>query len=136
MPKTLIMSPERIERTLSRLAYEVIERNGGTESLAIIGIRQRGSALAEAVAERIGQVEGRAFDVSTLDVRAYRDDRNPEADIEDQSRIHGDVTGQDVLLVDDVLFTGRTARAALDAVVRYGRPRTIQLMVLVDRGHR
>jgi pyrimidine operon attenuation protein / uracil phosphoribosyltransferase len=136
MQRTLIMSPERVRRTLARLAYEIVERNRGAGTLEIVGIRERGRALAESLVDLIGEIEGRAIPVNELDVSPYRDDRDPDAPQEDTSLIRVDVSDRDVILVDDVLFTGRTARAALDAVVRYGRPRTIQLAVLVDRGHR
>lgn len=130
------MSPERVRRTLSRLAFQIIERNRGGDNLDIVGIRERGVALAQTLADEVGAIESRNFPVHELDITPYRDDRNPSESTEDQSKMHGDVTERDVILVDDVLFTGRTARAALDAVVRYGRPSSIQLLVLVDRGHR
>jgi len=136
MSYTLIMSSERVRRTLSRLAYEVVERNQGAANLTVLGIRERGTALARAMAKQIGEIEALSLDVHALDVEPYRDDR-------DRSTVEGalpdgalNIKDRDVILVDDVLFTGRTARAALDAVVRYGRPRTIQLVVLIDRGHR
>lgn len=130
------MSPERVRRMLTRLAHEVVERNRGSSSIEIVGIRRRGGAVAEALASEIGKIESRDLEVQELDVAAYRDDRDATEDVDDQSTIRGDVTDRDVVLVDDVLFTGRTARAALDALVQYGRPRSIQLAVLVDRGHR
>lgn len=136
MDKTLVMSPERVRRTLSRLAYQIIEKNRGGDGLELVGIRQRGVALARALAEQVERIEGEPFQVHELDITPYRDDRDPEEPTEDHSTIHGDVTERDIILVDDVLFTGRTARAALDAIVHYGRPRSIQLLVLVDRGHR
>ena len=136
MATTSIMTTEQVRRTLRRLAYEVVERNRGAENLAIVGIRQRGTALARALAGDVSAITGRAFQVGMLDVARYRDDREGGALPEDRSDIQEDVTDRDVVLVDDVLFTGRTARAALDAIVRYGRPRSIQLAVLVDRGHR
>ena len=134
--RRLILSPERVRRMLTRLAYEVVERNRGASSIEIVGIRRRGGAVAAALAAEIGRIEDRTFDVHELDVAPYRDDRDPTEDMPDESAIRGDVTDRDVLLVDDVLFTGRTARAALDALVQYGRPSSIQLAVLVDRGHR
>lgn len=136
MSRRLIMSPERVGRTFTRLAYEIIERNRGASTLEIVGIRRRGTAVAEALANAIGDIEGRGFQVHELDVSAYRDDREPGEAISDDSAIHGDITDRDVVLIDDVLFTGRTARAALDALVQYGRPKSIQLAVLIDRGHR
>ena len=129
------MSPERVRRTLTRLAYEVVERNRGAEALLVFGMRRRGLALAGRLAEALAPLAGGAVDVHPLHVAAFRDDRDgavPGALPPDAP----DATGRDVLLVDDVLYTGRTARAALDAVLQYGRPRTIRLAVLVDRGGR
>lgn len=136
MSRTLIMSAERVERTISRLAYEVLERNRGAEHLEVCGIRRRGAVLAEALAGRIDQIEKQHLPVHAIDVAAYRDDRGRAELDAGRPDVHRDLTGRDVILVDDVLFTGRTARAALDAVVDAGRPRSIQLVVLVDRGHR
>ena len=136
MARTLYLSPNRVRRMLTRIAYEIVERNRGTDQLELVGIRARGTALGRALAEEISRIEGRAFTVHELDVKPYRDDRDRSAAFEDGSRIEADITGRDVVLTEDVLFTGRTARAALDALVHYGRPRTIQLVALVDRGHR
>lgn len=128
------MSPERVRRTLTRLAYEVIERNRGVDELVVFGARTRGGVLAERLADTLAEAAGRPVECHRLDVAAFRDDR-PEA--EPPPRDLGIRTeGRDVLLVDDVVFTGRTARAALDAVLRYGRPRTIRFVALIDRGHR
>jgi pyrimidine operon attenuation protein/uracil phosphoribosyltransferase len=121
---------------LTRLAYEIIERNRGAETIELVGIRRRGAALASWLAAEIGRIQSRELVVHELDVSMYRDDRSSVGDGVDSSDIRTDVTDRDVVLVDDVLFTGRTARAALDALVHYGRPRSIQLVVLVDRGHR
>lgn len=136
MSRTLIIPPERARRTLRRLAHEILERNRGAETLVVFGIRRRGTSLAHALAGEISRVEGVPCAVHDLDATPYRDDRArtdwPEAPPGPQV----DVTDRVVLLVDDVLFTGRTARAALDAVLHYGRPRSIQLVVLIDRGHR
>lgn len=121
---------------LSRLAFEVVERNRGAESIELVGIRRRGAAVASALGEEIGRIQKREMPIHTLDVSSYRDDRSLSEEREDSSDIRSDITDRDVVLVDDVLFTGRTARAALDALVHYGRPRSIQLVVLVDRGHR
>lgn len=136
MIRKLIVAPERVRRTLTRLAYEIVERNRGAESLELVGIRRRGSAVAAAVAAQIGAIEGREFVVHELDVTPFRDDLSVSKDVQDESAIRTDITERDVVLIDDVLFTGRTARAALDGLVNYGRPRSIQLVVLVDRGHR
>jgi pyrimidine operon attenuation protein/uracil phosphoribosyltransferase len=133
-----IMSPERVRRTLVRLACEVVERNRGVERLVVLGIRDRGVMVAERLADEIRGISGQDVKVFGLDVRPFRDDvqRVAASDASSPVGVELDVTGYDVLLVDDVLFTGRTARAALDAVVRLGRPRSIQFVVLVDRGHR
>jgi pyrimidine operon attenuation protein / uracil phosphoribosyltransferase len=136
MSRTLVLSPARVARTINRMAYEIIERNRGAGNLVLIGIRRRGAALAGSLAKQIGTIASSPLAVNELDVTAYRDDRDSDSTSEDQSNIQADISERDVILVDDVLFTGRTARAALDAVVHYGRPRTIQLAVLVDRGHR
>lgn len=130
------MSAKRVERTLSRLAHQIVERNRGAETVEVVGIRRRGVAVAEALAEQVEAITDRTLAVHELDITPYRDDRDSEAPAQDQSVVRDDLTDQDVVLVDDVLFTGRTARAALDAIVRYGRPRSIQLVVLIDRGHR
>ena len=135
MSRSPLLSPERVRRTLTRLAYEVVERNRGSESLEVFGIRRRGIALAETLARMIGETEGRTVPVYPLDVTPFRDDR-PDAPEPEPLDPPPTVTGCDVLLVDDVLFTGRTARAAIDAVLAYGRPASIQLAVLIDRGHR
>ena len=136
MARTLIMSAERTARTISRLAHEVLERNHGAERLEICGIRRRGLVLANALADRIDHIEQRKLPVHSIDVAPYRDDRERDEKARRAPTIPHDLTDRDVILVDDVLFTGRTARAALDAVVHAGRPRSIQLVVLIDRGHR
>ena len=135
------MTPERVRRTLLRLAAEVVERNRGAERLLVFGLRRRGVGVAEALAGAVAEVAGQTVEVVPLDVSAFRDDRPTGPDgrpAEPEALPDGapDATDRDVLLVDDVLFTGRTARAALDAVLRHGRPRTIRLAVLVDRGGR
>ncbi len=134
MARLPLYSRDRVSRTLSRLASEVVERNKGVENLVVFGIRSRGTALAEVLAERLGTLANQTVVAHPLDVSAYRDDRSRIAPSEAPPAL--DVNDRDVLLVDDVLYTGRTARAALDAVVHHGRPRSIQLVVLVDRGHR
>lgn len=136
MTRTLIMSPARVRRTLSRLAYEVVERNRGADGLEIVGILQSGVPLARALADEISAVEGRMLRTHALDTVPYRDDRDPGEEFTDRSEVSSDLAGRDVILVDDVLFTGRTARSALDAVIQFGRPRSIQLVVLIDRGYR
>ena len=135
MPRTVLLSPERIRRTLSRLAYEVVERNQGADGLVLFGMRTRGQALAERLAPELSQAAGFAVTAHPLATEAFRDDR-PDADPQPLGPDAPDADGKDVLLIDDVMFTGRTARAAIEAVLRHGRPRSVQLAVLVDRGHR
>lgn len=134
MLSTRILSPERVARTLDRLAHEVVERNRGGEDMVVVGILRRGADLAEALAGQIAQIVGHDIPCYGLDVRPYRDDGDTVPPPGRDGRIH--VADRHVLLVDDVLHTGRTARAALDAIVHHGRPRSIQLAVLVDRGGR
>ena len=136
MGRTLILSSERVQRIVRRLAYEVIEQHRGSTNIEIFGIRQGGVELARALAGEITAREKRTFDVHPLDVTPYRDDRDWSTPVEAGDVGAPEVSDRDVILVDDVLFTGRTIRAALDAIIRLGRPRSIQLMVLVDRGHR
>lgn len=135
MARTVLLTPERVRRTVTRMAYEVIERNRGVEGLVVFGLKERGLALARLLADALGQAAGTGVEVHALDISASRDDR-PDAAPPALPDSAPRAEGRDVLLVDDVLFTGRTARAALDAVLRYGRPRTIRLVVLIDRGHR
>lgn len=128
------MSPAHVQRTLRRLAYEIVERNQGADSIELFGIQESGVPVARTVTEEVNAIEGTDLTAYDLDVTAFRDDH---PDQEPPPPSHSvDVTGRDVVLVDDVLFTGRTARAALDAVLQYGRPKSIQLVVLIDRGHR
>ena len=134
MGRTRIMSPARVRRTLRRLAYEIVERNRGADTLELFGIQESGVPLAETLADEINAIEDTALTAYGLDVTPFRDDH---AGDEPPPPPHDvDVTGRDVILVDDVLFTGRTSRAALDAVLQYGRPQSIQLVALIDRGHR
>ena len=133
-----IMDAGKIDRTLTRIAHEILERNRGTEHLALIGIRTRGVHLAERLAARIATIEDHPVPVGILDITLYRDDLTtigPQAVLK-ETRIPFPVDGKRVVLVDDVLFTGRTIRAALDGLIDFGRPRVIQLAVLIDRGHR
>ena len=130
----LLVSGSRVARTLDRLAAEVVEHHRGATGLIVVGIQTRGDALADALAARIAALVGHDIPSVGLDVSAFRDDRS--GDLPSSSGNLPDLTGATVLLVDDVLHTGRTIRAALDAVVRAGRPRQIRLAVLVDRGAR
>lgn len=128
------MSPARVQRTLRRLAYEIVERNQGAETIELFGIQKSGVPIARTVTEEVNEIEGTDLTAHDLDVTPFRDDHPDEEPPPPPHSV--DVTGRDVVLVDDVLFTGRTARAALDAVLQYGRPKSIQLVVLIDRGHR
>lgn len=136
--KNVIMDSEAIRRTLVRIAHEIIEKNKGVEDVVIVGIRTRGVPLAQRIAAEINAIENCEMTVGMLDITLYRDDLstlgyNPVVHGTD---INFDLSGKHVVLVDDVLYTGRTIRAALDAVIDMGRPKTIQLAVLVDRGHK
>lgn len=136
--KTVIMDDQAIRRALIRIAHEIIENNKGIDDLVLVGIRTRGVPLAERLATEIEGIEGRRLSVGILDITLYRDDLSTLSyqPIVHQTQIPVDINGKTVILVDDVLYTGRTVRAALDAVIDLGRPRVIQLAVLVDRGHR
>ncbi|MHB8780345.1 MAG: bifunctional pyr operon transcriptional regulator/uracil phosphoribosyltransferase PyrR [Candidatus Geothermincolia bacterium] len=132
-----ILEAADIGRALRRIAHEIVERNHGAADVCIIGIRTRGVHLAERIARIIGEAEGQPPPVGALDISFYRDDigTRPQPEVR-STELPCDLTGKQVVLVDDVLFTGRSARAAMDAVMDFGRPRSIQLAVLVDRGHR
>jgi len=137
MEKTQILSENDIDRVVKRISHEILERNKGSESLVFIGVQKRGIPLANRIAENIGEFEGTSLKTGKLDIAFYRDDigknLKPGVRITD---IPFDIEGKNVILVDDVLYTGRTVRAALDAIIDFGRPRSIQLVVLIDRGHR
>jgi pyrimidine operon attenuation protein / uracil phosphoribosyltransferase len=140
MQKAVVLDEQAIRRALTRIAHEIIERNKGIDDCVLIGIKTRGIYLAKRLAERIEQIEGKAIPVGELDITLYRDDLTVKT-IDREPLVKGtdvpfDVTNKKVILVDDVLFTGRTVRAAMDAVMDLGRPAQIQLAVLVDRGHR
>jgi pyrimidine operon attenuation protein/uracil phosphoribosyltransferase len=136
--KGQLMSGSEIERTIVRLAHEIVEKNNGIENLGLIGIRRRGIPLAERLARYIERIEHAKVPVGTLDITLYRDDLStvgPKPVVQPKAS-EFDVSGKDVVLCDDVLYTGRTVRAALDALFDLGRPRRVQLLVLIDRGHR
>ncbi|HZY10915.1 MAG TPA: bifunctional pyr operon transcriptional regulator/uracil phosphoribosyltransferase PyrR [Bacteroidota bacterium] len=136
--KSRIIDEQGFDRMLTRLAHEVIERNKGAETIAIVGIRTRGEYLAKRLAEKIRALEKKVLKIGFLDITLYRDDLRERLDqpILKGTNIIFDVHGINIVLVDDVLFTGRTVRAALDELIDLGRPASIQLAVMVDRGHR
>lgn len=134
---SVCMDAKEIERSLARIAHQIVERNKGADNLALVGIVTRGDLLAKRLADKIKQIEGVSVPLGKLDISFYRDDiRMYPAPQVHSTDIPFNVDDKDIVLVDDVLFTGRTIRAALDAIVDIGRPRTVQLAVLVDRGHR
>jgi pyrimidine operon attenuation protein/uracil phosphoribosyltransferase len=132
------MSASEIERTLVRLAHEIVERNDGAANLGLVGIKRRGVPLAQRLAKIIEKIEKTTIDTGVLDISFYRDDLSTAGPrpIVEKGELGFDVNGRDVILMDDVLYTGRTIRAALDALFDHGRPRSVQLLVLIDRGHR
>ena len=136
--RRIVMGPQEIRRALTRVAHEIVERNLGTEGLALIGVQRRGVPLARRVAAFIEDFENVAVPVGNLDITLYRDDLatiGPQPVVR-ATDIPFDITDRVLVVVDDVLYTGRTVRAALDSIIDFGRPRVIQLAVLVDRGHR
>ncbi|WP_291431813.1 bifunctional pyr operon transcriptional regulator/uracil phosphoribosyltransferase PyrR [Deinococcus sp.] len=137
-PKAIILTADEVRRALTRIAHEIIERNKGAENLALIGVHTRGIPLARRLAEKLSSLEGVDVPTGMLDITLYRDDLSEVAQqpIIRQTQVPFDLRDRRVILVDDVLYTGRTVRAALDALIDLGRPAGIQLAVLVDRGHR
>ena len=136
--KTQIMDSPQLQRTITRMAHEIIERNKGVDDVVLVGVRTRGKPIAEMLARAILRVEGAQVQVGSVDITYYRDDmthlsKEPTINFTD---VPFDVEDKTVVLVDDVLYTGRTARAAMDCIMDLGRPRRIQLAVLIDRGHR
>ena len=133
-----IMEESEIRRALARIVHEIIERNKGTKNLALIGIKRRGDHIARRIAERIEKSEGKKIPVGALDITLYRDDLQlvAETPILEGTDIAFDISKKTVILVDDVLYTGRTIRAAIEELLDFGRPTAIQLAVLIDRGHR
>jgi pyrimidine operon attenuation protein/uracil phosphoribosyltransferase len=133
-----VMEPDDVRRALTRIAHEVLERDKGVAEVVLVGIADRGDDLARRLAGEILRIEGAEIPVGVLDITFYRDDIGMRAEAPEvhETRIPFDVSGKTVVLVDDVLYTGRTIRSAMDALMDLGRPRKIQLAVLVDRGHR
>lgn len=140
MPTTssIMLDTAAVERALKRISHEIIERNQGCDTVCLVGVCRRGVPLACRLSEYIFQMEGKRVPVGSLDITRYRDDigQIEEMPVLNATDIPFDINGRDVVLVDDVLFTGRTARAAMDALIEIGRPATVQLAVLIDRGHR
>ena len=136
--KAKLMDEGDVERTLVRLSHQILERNHGADNLCFVGIKTRGVPLARRLSENIRRIDGTEPPVGELDATLYRDDLEPQPIEPDVSapKIPFSVTGKTVVLVDDVMFTGRTARAALEAIMQLGRPDKVQLAVLIDRGHR
>lgn len=136
--KSQILDAEGIKRSLQRIAHEIIERNQGAENLAVVGIKTRGDVLAKRIAKKIAEIEKVKIPVGALDITLYRDDLTEvgEQPVIHSTEIDFDITAKKIILVDDVLYTGRTVRCALDELIDFGRPANIQLAVLIDRGHR
>ncbi len=136
--KAKIMDMEQVDKTLTRIAHEIIEKNKDVDDIAVVGIRTRGAFLAERLAKKIKEIGKKEPRVGILDITLYRDDLTTIAEqpVVHKTEIDFDIQDKIIILVDDVLYTGRTIRCALDALIDFGRPKSIQLVVLVDRGHR
>lgn len=135
--KTVVLDDKGINRTLTRISHEIIEKNKGVQDIVLVGIKRRGYPMAKRISEIIQSIEGVELQVESVDITLYRDDLsklNEQPIIKDVDLI--DVEGKKVILIDDVIYTGRTVRAAIDAIMHAGRPKLIQLAVLIDRGHR
>lgn len=132
------MSSSEIERTLVRLAHEIVERNNGAANIGLVGIKRRGVPLAQRIGKLIETIERQPIQTGVLDISFYRDDLSTRdvRPVVEKGEIGFDIEGRDIILMDDVLYTGRTIRAALDALFDHGRPKSVQLLVLIDRGHR
>lgn len=136
--KATILDEAAIGRALKRISHEILEKNNGCENICLIGIKRRGIPIAEKIAENIYAIENKKVEVGNIDITYYRDDleKQTEEPVIHESQIPFDISGKTVILVDDVLYTGRTARAAMEALMKHGRPAMVQLAVLIDRGHR
>lgn len=134
--KTQIMDQKAMSRAITRISFEIIEHNKGAGNLCIIGIVSRGAQLAQRIAKKISELEGTVVEVGYLDVTPYRDDKKLDASLVDRTDLPFSIEGKQIILVDDVIYTGRTVRAAMDAILQRGRAKSIQLAALIDRGHR
>lgn len=138
--KATVLDDAAIRRALTRISHEIIEKNKGIENLVLVGIKTRGVPIAQRLKHKIQEIEGTDLSDGELDITLYRDDLTPDKNAAEpqlkETNIEADIDGKKVILVDDVLYTGRTVRAAMDALIDLGRPKEIQLAVLVDRGHR
>ncbi len=136
--KTVLFNEIAMQRALSRISHEIIEKNNGVDDVVLIGIRTRGVPMANLIKNKIKEISGKELLMGTLDITLYRDDLSElsQMPLVNNSNVDFDIKGKNVILCDDVIFTGRTVRAAIDAIMKLGRPKTIQLAVLVDRGHR
>jgi pyrimidine operon attenuation protein / uracil phosphoribosyltransferase len=136
--KAKVLDKDAINRSITRIAHEILERNRGTSDICLVGIRTRGAFVAQRLAAAITRIDGESVSVGILDITLYRDDLTliDAKPVVHKTEIDFDVNDKNIILVDDVLFKGRTVRAAMDALMDFGRPKTIQLAVLVDRGHR
>lgn len=134
--KNVIMDENAISRATARITYEILERNKGAQTLCLVGILSRGAVLARRICEKIRELEGVSVECGVLDITPYRDDLPHDAGYQERTDIAFSLTDKNVVICDDVLYTGRSSRAAIDAVIQRGRPKSIQLAVLVDRGHR
>ena len=133
--KTIIMDESAMKRAIARITYEILERNKGAENLCIVGVYSRGVALSNRISEKILELENIKVSCGALDITPYRDDMKPISG-ENRTTIDFDIKDKNVVIVDDVIYTGRSTRAAIDALIERGRPKSIQLAVLIDRGHR
>lgn len=134
--KASLYDENALSRAIVRIAHEIVENNESVDNLCIIGIKTRGIPFASRLAEAIEKIEGKKIPTATLDITHHRDDLEAKPQTVNQTDISFDITGKDVVLADDVIYTGRSVRAAMDALISYGRPAKIQLAVIVDRGHR
>ncbi len=133
--KAVILDENAMRRAITRITYEILEQNKGADSMCIVGVLSRGAFIARRIADKISELEGVSVDCGQLDITPYRDDKK-QTSFDEKTEIGFDINDKSVILVDDVIYTGRSIRAAIDALIKRGRPKKIQLAVLVDRGHR